>query len=547
MFTHAHRNVAKGGLLTVLVALFAALAVLVSPLAHAASVGDAKNPAITITSDEGDHTYGAYQIFKGNANGEQLASIEWGTGVDSALLRKELAEKFTEVTGDENAAQLAAKLSKLDAVKLSKIVAKHVKGSPVTFTKTGEKAPFTYTADTVEQGYYVIVDTNTKEASAVTSPILKVVGTVTVKSKSSVPTHDKQVKENSTGKLGETADYTIGDDVPFVLHGTLPSNYADFDSYKYGFRDTLSKAFNDPQNVKVYVDDKEITEGFTVSKAEKASDTEGHYVGGKTFSVEFEDLKKAAPKANKDSKIRVEYTAKLNSNAAIDDKGNGNKSQVYYQKSTAEGTGKETPGETPWDNTWVFTYTIENTKTDASTGDRLAGAEFKLYREVQNDQGKTVKEYAKLDENNKVASWVTDAKKATAVKTVAGKTFKFQGLDAGKYYLEETKAPEGYVALQKPVEFTIEAKHEETKEDLGKLTSLTAKHGFKATQARIDGKATSRDLTTATVYQNIENTSSSDLPSTGGMGTVLFTAGGLAVMLLAGFGIVARNRKRAEA
>lgn len=535
MQMHARRRVSSVRGVALLIALFTALAVMVSPLAaKAAPVGDASNPAITITADEGDHSYGAYQIFTGTAEGAKLSNIQWGDGVDSAALLAELAQVFPEVNGDENAAALASKFASLDAVKLSKVVAKHVTGAPVTFTKSGAAAPFTYTAETVEQGYYVIVDTNVQEASAVTSPILQVVGPVEVESKSSVPTHDKQVKENSTGQLGETADYNIGDDVPFVLHGTLPSNYADFDSYKYGFRDTLSKAFDDPQNIKVYVDDQEITGGFTVSAVSPAADTQGHYVGGKTFSVDFADLKKAAPNATKDSKIRVEYTAKLNSNAVIDDKGNGNKSLVYYQKSTSEGAGEDEPGETPEDNTWVFTYTVDNSKVDAADpSKKLDGAKFMLTREVDG-----VTQYAKL-ENNKVVSWETEQANGTTVTTVAGENFQFSGLDAGEYALLETEAPEGYNTPDEPFKFTITAEHQETANDEGELTALTI--------TPAGGEAADGVLDTATVAQTITNTSSSDLPSTGGMGTVLFTVGGLAVMLLAGYGIVARNRKRAEA
>ncbi|ANP28287.1 hypothetical protein DAD186_17370 [Dermabacter vaginalis] len=569
MFTHAHRNVAKGGLLTVLVALFAALAVLVSPLAHAAPVGNDEDPAITIKSKQHDQDLAAYQIFKGQQSPlpkegadptepTGLTMISWGEGIDKDGLLKELGEStdpaFAAITGKENAAELAAKFSGLtgaDATKLSKIVAKHIvrddSYTPVNFTLTPsetEEGIYEYTAKTVDAGYYVVVDRNPAKVTAATSPILKVVGPVTVDVKTSVPSHDKQVEENSTNKLGETADYNIGDDVPFVLHGTLPSNYADFDSYKYGFRDTLSKGFDDPQNVKVYVDDKEITEGFTVSAVKPASDTEGHYAGGKTFSVDFADLKKAAPNATADSKIDVKYTAKLNDKAAIDDKGNGNKSLVYFQKSALEGEGDH-EGKTPEDHTWVFTYTVENTKVDRWTGDKLSGAEFVLTRGfTYNGDGSLDSsengEFAILDSNEKVIGWTPNQDDATTVVTKADAPFSFKGLDAGNYALRETKAPTGYQLPTNDMRFGISAEHQENAENgKGELTKLSL--------ATVDGKGAPGDLSTATMKQDVTNSSGSDLPSTGGMGTVLFTAGGLAVMLLAGFGIVARNRKRAEA
>ena len=537
MQTQARRRMTSAGgrWVSLLTVLFTAFALLLSPLtAGAAPVGTAESPAITVTAKEGDHVYGAYQIFKGEAAAGSLSNIQWGDGVDSAALLQDLAQNFDSITGDENAAGLASKLTSLDSVKLAKIVAKHVTGTPVSFTKTGPGAAgvYTYTAATVDSGYYVIVDTDTKAASAVTTPILRVIEPVSVESKSSVPTHDKQVEENSTSTLGETADYNIGDDVPFVLTGTLPSNYADFTTYKYGFKDTLSKAFDDPKNVKVYVDGTEITSGFTVSAAEPATGETGHYAGGKTFSVDFADLKAAAPNATKDSVIQVKYTAKLNANAAIDDKGNGNKSLVYYQKSTDDGDGEQ--GETPEDNTWVFTYTLDNSKVDkADSSITLGGAEFVLSRTVDG-----AKQYAVLDANNKVTSWVTDQAQATTVTTVQGQHFQFKGLDAGKYELIETKAPEGYKLPGRNVPITIVASHQETTSDTGELISVGILQGKKIKKG---------DLPTATVSQTITNTSASDLPSTGGMGTVAFTVGGLAIMVLAGFGIVARNRKRSEA
>lgn len=571
MFTHAHRNVAKGGLLTVLVALFAALAVLVSPLAHAAPVGNDEDPAITIKSKQHDQDLAAYQIFKGQQSPlpeegadptepTGLTMISWGKGIDKGGLLKELGDStdpaFAAITGEENAAELAAKFSGLtgaDATKLSKIVAKHIvrDGSyaPVDFTftpsETEEGIIYEYTAKTVDAGYYVVVDRDPAKVTAATSPILKVVGPVTVDVKTSVPSHDKQVEENSTGELGETADYNIGDDVPFVLHGTLPSNYADFDSYKYGFKDTLSKGFTlNEDSIKVFVDGTELSEGFSVDGPNDATDETGHYKGGKTFSVDFDDLKKAAPNATADSKIDVKYTAKLNDKAAIDDKGNGNKSLVYFQKSALEGEGDHV-GKTPEDHTWVFTYTVENTKVDQWTGDKLSGAEFVLTRGFTYKKDGSVDsskngEFAILDSNEKVVGWTPNQDDATTVKTKADATFSFKGLDAGNYALRETKAPTGYQLPANDMRFGISAKHQENAETgEGELTELSL--------ATVDGKGALGDLPTATMKQNVTNSSGSDLPSTGGMGTVLFTAGGLAVMLLAGFGIVARNRKRAEA
>lgn len=505
--------------------------------AHATPKADGH--IITVTSQEGDHKFGAYQIFAGNveAGKNRITSITWGAQVDQNALLNALAANSTfsakGIKANSSAAEVANAISGLsasEATEFSKIVTKHVKEPADTFTKEGTSAPFTYKSGKVAPGYYLVKDTDSK-ASALTSPILKVVNDVQVNSKSSVPTNDKEVKESSTSVNGETADYEIGQNVPFTLTGTMPSNIADFTTYRYAFEDTLSKGLTFNNDVKVKIDDKDVpVANYTVTTPETAKDVSGEYKDGKTFQVKFTDLKAAAKEAGANltssSKVVVTYTAKVNENAVINDKGNGNRSKVIYQKDVNGGDGD---GETPEDHTWVFTYKLDTTKVDSATKTKISGAKFRLYN---SDKSKSAK-----IENNKIVSWV-DGAAGTEFEVAADQSWSIQGLDAGKYYLHETKAPTGYNLPEDDAAyfgFTISAKHSEDAQGKGKLTEL------KITPD--GGTAANGSTTDAKVDLSIENTSGSDLPSTGGVGTVIFTVVGLGVMAAAGVGIVYRRRK----
>lgn len=88
------------------------------------------------------------------------------------------------------------------------------------------------------------------------------------------------------------------------------------------------------------------------------------------------------------------------------------------------------------------------------------------------------------------------------------------GLDAGTYYLTETKAPDGYNKLGSPVKITI---------------TDTDPNGI------VDDGTGGADGADGYVEQTVENSDGFQLPTTGGIGTILFTAGGV---LLMGLGVI---------
>lgn len=550
------RNYSRGGGfsrlfagLFLLLGMIAALSLSFAQLASASPLRPAgKNldktcaPEITITAQEGDHTYGAYQLFGGNVSGGKLTDIQWGTGIDSAALLAELkTSTIDELKAVTTAPQLAEKLSKLESSKViefSKIATKHVTGTAKTFTKSGEAAPFSYkaTLGEADHGYYLVKDTDNK-AAALTSPILKVAGcTVNVEAKGSVPTSTKKIKEDSTDKWGDTADLDVGQEAPFKLTGTMPSNIADFTTYKYGFKDFISKGFTlregfDATDLTVKIGDKKITPD-TVNVTDITDDTHGaEYNGGKQIEIMFTDLKATAKAAGVDltasSEVTVEYTAKVNEHAVIGGKGNPNKSLVVYQKGFNDGDGT---GETPEDEVWAFTYQLDTTKVDSANPEtKLKDAQFRLYN---SDKTKSAE-----IKDNKIVKWV-DGDAGTVITTPEGGVFNITGLDADTYYLKEIKAPAGYnlpTGDDAYFKFVIAATLGVDKAGKGEIKSLTITPGAE--------KAVPGDIPNGKVEMNITNTSGSTLPETGGIGTAIFTVVGLLVMAGAAGAFVWRRKQ----
>lgn len=468
------------------------------------------NYTITITPTTSDHTYEAYQIFEGKLSNDKLSDIKWGNAITeegkTALLNEYNAK---------DAADLAEKLSKF-ASKSEQIKAFAKKVSQYLQNPTSAKAEGNTATITVDKaGYYLIKDQDNslgENDETYTEFILKVVKNQTVAPKSNKPTSEKKVKDinDSEGTTmtdwQDSADWDIGDKVPFQLKGTVAADYDNYKVYKMTFHDHESKGLTfNKDSVKVYVDGKQVTD---TSKYEVV--TEG-LKDGCTFEVKFADLKQiSSVKAG--SVITVEYESELNENAVIGSEGNPNTMHMEFSNNPNNEQGGET-GKTPDDKVIVFTYKTIINKVDPD-GQPLKGAEFKLEKKVGEE-------------------WVEKA----VVKNDAGTTFTFKGLDDGDYRLTEEETPAGYNTMNpNPLEFTISATHEETAVE-PKLLTLSGNP--KSGDVTFDSSLENGTLTT-----NIVNKSGSSLPETGGMGTtVLYAAGTLMILAAAAFLVM---KKKAE-
>ena len=456
---------------------------------------------LTLTGTTTGHTYEAYQIFTGdlstNTEGEKvLSNVQWGTGVtykgteSAADVAKALVEK------SENSMTIAQLEEKLTLTK------------PV---KTVESAQDNTVIGGLAAGYYLVKDVDGSQAGksdAYTKFIVQVVGDTTAEVKSDVPTVVKKVKDtnDSTGTTSDwqdSADADINDDVQYQITGTMPSNIADYTTYKYVFTDTMSKGLTyTAKNAKITIGNTDVTSSF-----EEAVTTKD---GGTVVTWTCNDLKGIKDiTLDTNTKVVVNYTATLNTDAVIGAAGNPNTVNLTYSNNPNKGGEGET-GKTPDDKNIVFTYKTVVNKVDQDNNS-LKGAAFKLEKKQSDGKYKEVKSFTAGEET----------------------TFTFSGLDDGDYRLTETTTPAGYNTIA-PIEFTISAEHD-TKADIPTLTSLSG--DVTSGEAKFTPDNNAGSLTTDVVNQK-----GSTLPSTGGIGTTIFYVAGCAMVVLAGVMITARKK-----
>lgn len=458
-----------------------------------------------ITAPATSHQYEIYQIFTGDLSGSTLSNVKWGangtktagSAVDEATLNA-----LTAVNTGSNKEILA-------------VVEKYanLKSTPIG-TVTNES---TYDA---AAGYYLIKDKDNTVSGidSYTTYLVKVAGNVTITPKADVPSFKKKLKdkndtEGTTSDWQDSADYDIGDDIPFKLEGKVASNYADYKGkYYFAFHDIEEEGLSFNKNsVEVYVGENKIETGYEV--VENPTD-------GCTFEVVFKNLKDISS-VEAGSKIRVEYTSKLNDKAKLGKEGNVNKAKLEFSNNPNEeqkGEDKPGTGETLWDNVIVFTYQVVVDKyAESENGQKLPGAEFTLQKVLKDGSKETVK----------------------VVKSDDGTSFTFKGLDDGKYILTETKTPNEYNSID-PIEFTVNADHTITWESQERTDILTSLTGT-ATDGKITFTANTDKSELAT---KVVNKKGSTLPSTGGIGTTIFYVVG--AILMVGAAVLLITKRRAE-
>ena len=463
----------------------------------------------TITAPKNGHTYEIYQIFTGDYDASQpsmLANIKWGkngTGTAGDAVEQTVLDALSKVasyTSDNDKLTVIEKYIDLSTAPL------------VTITNGG-------TANDVVGGYYLIKDQDgTVPSSETYTPyIVSVVCDITIKPKSNeVPKFTKKLKDtnDTTGAISgwqDSADYDIGDDIPFRLQGTVPEDYDSYKTYYYAFHDVEEKGLTfDPSSVEVHLGDENgaiipNTDYKVLTKKDgTTSDTEC------TFEIVFDDLKKVSG-VTADSTITVTYKSQLNDSAVLGAQGNVNKAKLEYSNNP-RGNGT---GTTPWDNVIVFTYKVVVNKVDQNR-QPLEGAEFTLTKKLKDGTENVIP--MKIDTSNKAL-------------------FTLSGLDDGVYTLTETVTPAHYNTIS-PITFTVNADHTITWEADPRNTVLTSLSGNTASgEITFTHNETDGSLTTD-VVNNIGTT----LPGTGGIGTTIFYVIGGGLMVAAAILLITKKR-----
>ena len=432
---------------------------------------------------------------------------------------------IVETSKDEEFAAAVTKLGSDNATAVQKFAndftaeALTKKLSATATSNKIEESKTAYTFSNLAAGYYLVYVTGGKE---IQSSLVTVDATNSVNLKTEAPSIEKKA-DKETVSIGQVVKYTVT--------GSIPDTTG-YDQYQYIIHDELSKGLDFVKNADGDALDKateaNVTIAFTESGITPAGTTPTSATlsgeGNRTMALDLSAWVKAN-QTNKGKVFTVTYYAKVNANAVVTEK---NSAQLEYGNKPDE-TTTTTPSEakTP-------TYPLNILKKKKGSEDKLAGAKFKLYSSEAdanaNDAAKAIKVSPVVA--GVAGNYVVDPESSTTeFESVAsidekGYNLHVNGLAAGDYWLVETEAPAGYNKLTAPIKVTIEK-------------STDAVDANQWTLKDADGKKIDSKIVT------IENSTGSLLPSTGGMGTIIFAV--IAAILVLGVAVSYIRDKRKNA
>lgn len=312
---------------------------------------------------------------------------------------------------------------------------------------------------------------------------------------------------------------SIGDSVTYTLTVTIPDYPTSATAASLSVSDILGSGltFNGNDTVKVTVD-KLITESDGTY-----SFTAKEQLNGKTFEIVFDPI---FVLSHGGEEMAIEYTATVNNTASNDDDLLKNTASITYSNNPYSSVPTT---KTSTQNVYTYKVVIDKYNSD---GDLLPNAEFKL---IKGESSEMYFVNSNGDQNtytyNSSANGQT-SNYTNVLKTDGNGTLTIVGLDEGTYTLTETKAPNGYVVPQGSITFSL-AKGDNDASDLGTVSVTPngeAKLYVSSTEGGDEGYTVNNDTLTIKVQNISEDEADFTLPSTGGMGTLLFTVGGLFVM-----------------
>ena len=513
---------------------------------------------------EGDittwHSFSAFQIFKGDVEGNdikdfKISNVTWGSNIadnPAAFLDQLKADstlgtqfQFIDATDANTAQKVLEVISKWDdsdanSIAFARFVCHYLypdaNAKPKPAVEGGGGSDHIHFD---EAGYYLVVDTtpfNPGDVDHAYNSFLLMVTrdnwNVPITPKAEKPSVKKEVFDNfdnqdgtSTGDFGSSADHAINEKFQFKLTATLPAStdhaYDYYDTYAVCFKDTLSEGITYDGPDSVVIKSNNNTHDTTIDPSKYTIDTK-NLENQNYFEVNIHDVKACAKDAgfdlNDGATITVTYTAHLNDKAYVNIAGgstsNINKVYLTYSNNPKdESSIGKTPESTP---VYVYTYQLNNTKyhDDDNPNNVLAGAGFRLY----SDEACHDEDEIKLKMNDDGTYSRDFSTEGKGVEMISGQDgqFNVKGLDAGTYYLKETKTPDGYSAC-KVIPVTIKADH--SRND----------------QVNLEGSNLTNDIV------NIK-AGGITLPSTGGIGTTIFYVVGGGLMVAAIVLLVTKKR-----
>ncbi len=403
----------------------------------------------------------------------------------------------------------------------------------------------------------------------------------TAVAKSTKPGIDKEITGGTTEDTTMPEDTSkatasIGDKIDFKVTPTVPSYPTDAVNKTFFISDNMDKGLTfDYETLEIAISGKEVTkrvsgdvtefvmDGKVIAKSVKTEN-------GFNLAFQYDNLISDATTGSIYTPV-VTYSAIVNENATIGINPNTNTAELFYANQPNKGSSYDDPNEKPdpqkdetiskeEDKETVYTYRLAFMKTDDAQTDPkpLAGAVFGIYDEAGN-----------------LVDVVTTNEKGYAEST---------NVKAGTYTVKELVAPDGYTlntteykitaswAMATTVvtgtvtncEYTSEQNESLDGVQVGWLkgNQFYAMDEFTGEEEGVVKAYVKKTSTTSTsmteVVENkegagvsmmkeaIPNTKLTNLPSTGGIGTTIFTIGGCAIMVVAAGLFFASRRKSAK-
>lgn len=559
--------------------------------------------SITITNATIDETYSVYKIFDASiklaANGEDAEAVAYSIETDNqffeALFGADGKQENSFFVYNVNTGSVTKKEGVNDS-ELIKYLTDLVKNG----TYTHDADPITAQSKTVlfddlDYGYYLITSTlGTTVTINSNTPDVEVID----KNQEPAPDFDKQVQvgvdEDGNPIWADANSADIGAKITYKISFTATNYEGDKKIKHYQIHDEKGDAiWAEFYSIKVVVDGVELKKGYYLSQGglntdgweylgdwsdvaeadRDRNDADWYLVhtGYDTFRItipwlENHDLADVTNNAgevtaysltypeNADSKfaspveVEIIYDCTIEAGASIGSTSHGNR----FNKANASWTSEHETGSTPPDEVVTYVYGIGLQKDDSATGQNLAGAKFRIYKDKDctvpvyviptdidgvyivdslNTYGEEISGSHSVTSRELYADYLaeylgTNIQDNYVVSQINGK-LAILGLEAGKYYLKEVEAPSGYNALTLPVELEAGVGNRP-------FSIFADEHGNVADIQQTDGVHTEKiyDLTHTVVH----NSKGVELPSTGGEGTFwLITIGTLVAIGFAVF------------